>query len=400
MNRLALAAAVLGALAACSGGDAGPASVSTSNGQPAATSDSAPKAPSASGAGTAAAKSDAGAAMRTNPTKSTQAGNAAQSGMPLATAGSTGTNAVAGSSGNTAPPSAAAGSSGSAAGAGMGGTSASESERPSMSEGCAQASALEVGQSSGMLESGGLMREYLLYVPSSYTGKTPVPILFAWHSLSATAQTGLSYGYNAIADREGFIIVAPQGVDNAWNVGPCCTPSRDVDDIQYMRDLYAKFSKEACLDPKRIYGAGHSMGGGMSQYIACLAGDLFAAVAPSAFDLCGDDVAAMCTLHQAIGVKAYRTTNDIVPYNGGTITPSTHPYPCPIIGAKENLEVNARVADCMGDPEESTNNAGNACLTYKNCKDGVEVELCTGMNSHSPGNVNDNWEFLSRHHKL
>jgi polyhydroxybutyrate depolymerase len=114
-----------------------------------------------------------------------------------------------------------------------------------------------------------------------------------------------------------------------------------IEYIQYMRDLYTKFGSEACLDPKRVYGAGHSMGGGMSQYAACLAGDLFAAVAPSAFDLCGDDVAAKCLLHQNIGVKAYRTTNDIVPYGGGTITPPDHPDPCAIIGAEKNFKLNA-----------------------------------------------------------
>ena len=41
----------------------------------------------------------------------------------------------------------------------------------------------------------------------------------------------------------------------------------------------------ACVDPKRVYAAGFSMGGGMAHYLACHAADVFAAVAPSAFDL-------------------------------------------------------------------------------------------------------------------
>ena len=52
-------------------------------------------------------------------------------------------------------------------------------------------------------------------------------LVIDWHGLgsSGAGQAAIS-GYKALADQEGFIIAWPDGIDQAWNVGPCCTTSR------------------------------------------------------------------------------------------------------------------------------------------------------------------------------
>ena len=61
----------------------------------------------------------------------------------------------------------------------------------------------------------------------------------------------------------------------------------NVDDVAFARALVAQVSTTACIDPKRVYATGFSMGGGMAHYLACHAADVFAAVAPASFDLAG-----------------------------------------------------------------------------------------------------------------
>jgi poly(3-hydroxybutyrate) depolymerase len=61
--------------------------------------------------------------------------------------------------------------------------------------------------------------------------------------------------------------------------------AKNIDDVAFARALVAKLQTQACIDPKRIYAVGYSLGGGMSIKLACDAADLFAAVAPAAFDL-------------------------------------------------------------------------------------------------------------------
>ena len=52
----------------------------------------------------------------------------------------------------------------------------------------------------------------------------------------------------------------------------------------------AQIQKIACIDPVRVYAVGVLTGGGMAHYLACHAADVFAAVAPAAFDLLEENV--------------------------------------------------------------------------------------------------------------
>jgi polyhydroxybutyrate depolymerase len=78
-----------------------------------------------------------------------------------------------------------------------------------------------------------------------------------------------SSGFGALSDRDGFVITWPNGIDNAWNIGPCCTRSRDVDDLGFAKAIVAEVTSAGCIDSKRIYATGFSMGGGFSHFLAC-----------------------------------------------------------------------------------------------------------------------------------
>ena len=145
-----------------------------------------------------------------------------------------------------------------------------------------------------------------------------MPLVTDWHPILTdnVFEKGNS-GYQAKSETEGFLVVWPNGIDNAWNVGPCCTTSRDVDDVGFARAMIAQIEQSACIDPKRVYAVGYSMGGGMSYKLACDAADIIAAVAPSAFELMEDNE-WHCEPSRPITVIAFNGTADfIVPYAGG-----------------------------------------------------------------------------------
>jgi polyhydroxybutyrate depolymerase len=259
---------------------------------------------------------------------------------------------------------------------------------------CPSNSTLMPGDSNGTIDVGGMTRNYILHVPPGYTGDEPVPLLVDWHPLTQSAQfQRTSSGYAQVADREGFIVAYPDGIDNAWNIGPCCTRSRDVDDLGFARALVDKIKSQACIDPKRVYAAGFSMGGGMSHFLGCKAADVFAAVAPAAFDLIEE---YDCTPSRPITVISFRGTADfIVPYAGGASTPPT-PYPLdPIhfLGAQGTFEKWAELNQCTGEPMDT----GGGCETYTQCAQGVEVTLCTSGGGHSTGDPDVGWPMLAKH---
>ena len=185
---------------------------------------------------------------------------------------------------------------------------------------------LTSGNTTKTITAGGLSREYILHVPSAYTGQTPVPLVVDFHPIGGSdTQWASGSPYPAVIDKEGVVSAFPLGkpspnMGNAWNVQGCCVSKingADVDDIAFAKALVAEVEKVACIDPKRVYAVGFSMGGGMSHYIACHAADVFAAVGPAAFDLTQQNEPG-CTPARPITVISWRGTSDnVVPYAGG-----------------------------------------------------------------------------------
>jgi polyhydroxybutyrate depolymerase len=130
--------------------------------------------------------------------------------------------------------------------------------------------------------------------------------------------------------------------------------------------------------------------------LACNAADVFAGVAPSAFDLLVESEQP-CQPVRPLTVISFRGTADpLVPYDGGPIQPPNGlDVTINFLGAVATFERWAELDQCTGSPSASDS---NACSTYSNCADRVEVTLCTtqggGMDWGSP---ELGWTMLSRH---
>jgi polyhydroxybutyrate depolymerase len=122
------------------------------------------------------------------------------------------------------------------------------------------------------------------------------------------------------ADRAGFILVFPQGVDNppSWNAGVgAFGPTGDADDVQFTRDLISYFEHNYCVDVHRIYVTGYSLGGGMAYRIACALSNqiaAFATVAGAFYRIPGG-----CNPSRPIPVlEIHGQADQYAPYDGNT----------------------------------------------------------------------------------
>jgi polyhydroxybutyrate depolymerase len=136
------------------------------------------------------------------------------------------------------------------------------------------------------------------------------------------------------------------------------------------------------------------MGGGMAYYVACHAADVFAAVAPAAFDLMEENVDG-CQPPRPITVISFRGTADtIVPYPGGP-SAVVAGMPVTFLGAQGTFAAWAAIDHCTGAPSAPD---GNGCSTYGACQGGVEVVLCTKQGGGPDfGNAGIAWPLLKRH---
>lgn len=263
------------------------------------------------------------------------------------------------------------------------------------------ATSLGPGTTNVSIQFGGTARSYILHVPASYTGKTAVPLVLDFHGilLNDSIQETIS-GWQAKSDSEGFIVAWPNGIDSAWNVGPCCTTSRTVDDVGFSKAVVNQIAGQTCVDKKRVYATGYSMGGGMALDLACNGADVFAAVAPAAFDLM--DPAQNdwpCNPSRPIAIVDFRSTGDpIVPYTGGpTNPPNGLPIVVTFLGAVKTFQKFAQLDQCTGSPTDDSA-LGAGCQTYNQCAAGVQVTLCTKQGGgHDVGDPNVAWNVLKNY---
>lgn len=360
--------------------------------------------------GPACSSDDSGAAM--NPATGGAGGSAGAAGTAAGDTGVGGAGGIggmavmmggAGGSGGTGGAASMMGGSGGSGGApgGTGGMDASDAGTDSgtveVPFTCPEGSTLVPGETNESVMVGGTTRKYILHVPASYTGDEPVPLVTDWHPLFGTG-TGQrdGSGYRELSEQEGFIVAWADGIDNAWNVGPCCTTSRTVDDEGFARALVDKVKSRGCIDPKRVYATGYSMGGGMSHFLACNAADVFAAVVPAAFDLLVEEEEP-CEPSRPISVLSFRSTNDlVVPYAGGASNPPNGlPITIHFEGAEGTRDRWSTIDQCTGAlaPMPGTTN----CESYTSCAQGVEVGLCTRAAGHTFGEAELGWDFMKRH---
>jgi polyhydroxybutyrate depolymerase len=170
---------------------------------------------------------------------------------------------------------------------------------------------------------GGRQRTYRLYVPAKVNG--PSAVVFVIHGGSGTS-SGMEpltrQGFNRIADRDGILVIYPDGVDRQWNDGrPLSTTSaRDnIDDVGYLRALLEDTARDHAIDRTRVYATGISNGGFMSMRLACEAADTFVGVVAVAATL-SDALGPHCAPSRPVSVGIIDGTDDpLVPWAGGEI---------------------------------------------------------------------------------
>ena len=257
--------------------------------------------------------------------------------------------------------------------------------------------ALKAGDINKTIQIGSDSRSYILHVPSAYDSSKPAPLVVDFHGLTGSgAQEESTTLYKAQTDPEGVVTAYPTGksgpMGNGWNVGPCCVAN--VDDVAFAKALVSDVEQVACIDPKRVYAVGFSMGGGMTHYLGCHAADVFAAVAPAAFDLLKENVDS-CKPSRPVTVISFRSTGDtFVDYNGAYST-YVSSMPITFLGAKATFQKWAELNQCSGSP--STEDANN-CSTYSSCGGGVQVTLCSKQGgTHEQGTASIGWPLLKKY---
>lgn len=172
------------------------------------------------------------------------------------------------------------------------------------------------------LQSGGVNRSYLLYVPSTLDPSRPAPLVISIHGFASWPQNQSWVSrWNRLAEQYGFLVAYPAGtgLPLRWNTGLIAASSGGAaQEMAFINDLIDTLLKQYNLDPNRIYANGLSNGGGMSHLLACRLSERIAAIGGVAGAYI--DPPGGCQPARPVPVIAFHGTADpIVPYEGGPL---------------------------------------------------------------------------------
>ncbi len=130
--------------------------------------------------------------------------------------------------------------------------------------------------------------------------------------------------FNELAERDGFFVVYPQGIDKSWNDGRPDKISgahrKGIDDVGFFEALIAHLTTRYPIDSARIFVTGISNGGLMSYRLGCSLPDKIRAIAPVTAQIPAA-IEPLCRSESSVSLAVFNGTEDpLVPYDGGQIT--------------------------------------------------------------------------------
>jgi polyhydroxybutyrate depolymerase len=222
------------------------------------------------------------------------------------------------------------------------------------------------------LQVGGIERSSTVISPADVAAGDRLPVVVALHGLGVNADAmSRSADWRGAVARDRFIAVFPQGVNDSWNMGPCCPPANlfGIDDVAFLDTLVGHFTEGDDANASRMYLSGFSNGALMVYTYACARPEVFAAVAPMA----GTNVTGCRPSRPVSLLHQHGDADLVVPYGGGVALGSlvsSAPFP-PV---EDSVAAWASADGCSADPVVRTD-AEVVRTEWSGCADSTRVEL-------------------------
>jgi polyhydroxybutyrate depolymerase len=137
-------------------------------------------------------------------------------------------------------------------------------------------------------------RTYWIHVSQQYVATQATALVLVFHGGGGTALGAeAATGFSPFADQHTMLVVYPQGLPfnalgngyTGWAAtGPFDSIVNGVDDMLFVSNLLDEIQRHYCVDMRRIYATGFSVGGAMTSFLTCGLTGRIAAYAPMSGD--------------------------------------------------------------------------------------------------------------------
>ena len=221
-----------------------------------------------------------------------------------------------------------------------------------------------------------LERCWNVLVPSTVNLSEKVPMVIDLHgnTLTMEDQRALSE-FDEIAEDNGAIAVWPQGFENSWNAGYCCSAAGELglNDTGLIMEIVGRVVTNHSVDESRVYLTGWSNGCALSQKLANEHSDVFAAVACMSYYLLDDPEPDYSSIPV---MEIHGLVDQIILYSNDAIhLPNVEAQEH---GAIQNLLLWAEMNGCQGSiPDSNSPSTFYSIQSFTDCENGSEVSLVT-----------------------
>ena len=239
-------------------------------------------------------------------------------------------------------------------------------------------------------------RKTLTYVPKNVE-KSPA-LVISLHGMNQDPEYQQKQTqWNAMADKEGFIVTYPLGNNKMWD-------TNGTSDVKFVETVIKEMINQHHVDKNRIYLSGFSMGSWLGYHCLETIGDKIAAFGP----VSGVDIGKQPKANRKVPIMHIHGTGDDVFKYTGDPSHMAGGYP----SIEEYVKKWAAYEGCDANnpqvvrPYPSSRKTANATRTiYNNVNDDVEVNLISidgkgHWHSNDPNGVNSTqelWNFFKRH---
>jgi polyhydroxybutyrate depolymerase len=248
------------------------------------------------------------------------------------------------------------------------------------------------------VKSGGFDRVARIHVPTGYRAGTKPPLVLMLHGAGGDGTGALDKdGWAAKADKEGFIVVAPDGLParpgspanfvtnpRLWNSGQlrARAPRAAIDDVAFVRQLLDTLQEKIPFDERRTFCAGHSNGGGMTFRLATELSERFVAIGTAAGLMVVEDPKPKRPLPT---LYILGTKDPLRPIDGGEVKLPWGSRHIPPVA--EPLAAWAQAIGCVTQPKLVSNKDNVKRFEYPSRSNGpaLEVMYLEGHGHHWPG---------------
>ena len=240
----------------------------------------------------------------------------------------------------------------------------------------AKAHLLTTGDHHETLTWGGIVRSYIVHVPSGrdVAGR---PLILVYPGSGETAAGALtSTNFERVADRVGDIVVFMQGYRSSWDelAGTTYAVQAHIDDVGFTRAVLKALIPLTAYNVDRVALAGFSNGAEMVQTLGCRVAASIRLIVPIEGEILSA-ISPRCAPSRPINVyEIHGTADGTIPYDGGTFEGDNGLVS--VLSAPATVAQWASLDGCDPHPESSSS-PGFTLTQYLGCSSQVSVTLRT-----------------------